>query len=238
MTRDGRYLLFNTSNDPSVDTNLQFAERVDDLTFQYRGEIKGANSSALDGVPTMDRHNTFYFVSTRSYDVTSSTVYRGTFADGTVSGVELVPGISRQEPGIVNFDIEVNPDGDTLYFVDARFGKNGPETADIVIAERRGTGFQRSPDSARLMQRVNTADLEYAPCISKDGLMLLFTRLHGGGTIILVSRRGRVTEPFEQPMQLVALEGMVEAPTLSPNEKSVYYHRRGGDTFVIYRASR
>jgi len=39
ITRDGRYLLFNNSNDPLVDTNLHYAERIDDLTFAYRGEI-------------------------------------------------------------------------------------------------------------------------------------------------------------------------------------------------------
>lgn len=28
LSRDGRYLLFNNRNDPSVNTNLHFAERV------------------------------------------------------------------------------------------------------------------------------------------------------------------------------------------------------------------
>lgn len=179
VTRDGRYLLFNNLNDPSVDTNLHFAERIDDLTFQYKGELKGVNTPALEGVPMMDRRNTVYFVSPRSYDRTYSTIYRGTFSHGEVSGIELVPGVSRQERGIVNFDVEVSPDGNTLYFVDARFGRSGPESADIVIAQRSGEGFQ-----------------------------------------------------------LTALEGFVEAPTLSPDERSLYYHKKEGAKFVIYRASR
>ena len=49
ITRDGRYLFFNNRNDPRVDTNLHYAERVDDATFDYRGELRGANSPALDG---------------------------------------------------------------------------------------------------------------------------------------------------------------------------------------------
>ncbi len=37
ITRDGRYLLFNNLNQPSVNTNLHYAERIDDVTFEYMG---------------------------------------------------------------------------------------------------------------------------------------------------------------------------------------------------------
>ena len=46
VTRDGRYLLFNDSNVAGRDTDLQYAERVDDTTFRYRGELTGANAAA------------------------------------------------------------------------------------------------------------------------------------------------------------------------------------------------
>jgi hypothetical protein len=241
VTRDGRYLLFNNLNDPSINTNLHYAERIDDLTFQYRGELQGVNTPALEGVPTMDRHNILYFVSPRSYDKTFSTIYRGSFANGRVSGVELVHGISRKEPGIVNFDVEVSPDGSVLYFVDSRFARGGPETADLVIAERRGSGFQRAGNSEHIMQHVNSEALEYAPCISADGLTLLFTRARlgmAGGAAIYLARRNSTAEPFGKPLRLAALEGFVEAPTLSPDERSLYYHRREGARFVIYRVKR
>jgi hypothetical protein len=42
VTRDARYLLFNNRNDPRTDTNVHFAERVDDLTFIYRGASRGS----------------------------------------------------------------------------------------------------------------------------------------------------------------------------------------------------
>jgi hypothetical protein len=54
LTRDGRYLLFNSSNAPGVDTDLHVARVVDELTFAYQGPIRGANSPVLDGVPTLD----------------------------------------------------------------------------------------------------------------------------------------------------------------------------------------
>jgi hypothetical protein len=70
ITRDGKYLFFNNLNEPRVNTNLHWAERIDDLKFRYKGEIAGVNTSALEGVPSMDRQGDFYFVSTRSYNET------------------------------------------------------------------------------------------------------------------------------------------------------------------------
>ena len=87
ITRDGRYLLFNNLNEPTVNTDLHYAERVDDVTFRYRGKLDGANTPALEGVATMDRDGVLYFVSTRSYAETFSTIYRGRFANGKVTGV-------------------------------------------------------------------------------------------------------------------------------------------------------
>jgi hypothetical protein len=45
ITRDGRYLFFNNLNDPAVNTNLYYAERVDDLTFEFRGESRRQHRS-------------------------------------------------------------------------------------------------------------------------------------------------------------------------------------------------
>lgn len=240
LSRDGRYLLFNNLNDPAVNTNLHYAERVDDLTFRYRGAVAGVNTPALDGVPTLDRRNNLYFVSLRSYESSLSTIHRGVFSHGRVASVALVPGLSRRQAGHVNFDVDVSPDGNTLYFVDARFGRSGPETADLVVAQRQGEGFVRRPDSAVLLQQVNTDALEYAPCISADGLTLLFTRarlsLVGGTVAIYVAQRARSTEPFGPPARLAALDGLVEAPTFTPDERAIYYHRKDGAKYVIYRA--
>ncbi len=240
IARDGQFLFFNNLNHPSENTNLHYAERLDDTTFAYRGEIAGVNTTALEGVPTMDRANAFYFVSPRSYGETMSTIYRGVFSSGRVSGVELVPGISKKQAGIVNFDVEVSPDGNTLYFVDSDFAKEGPQTADIVVAQRRGSSFERSSNSDLLMANINSGALEYAPCISADGLTLFFTRADKGllGRVaILVATRSSISTRFDEPIVLSAIDGFVEGPTLSPDERSLYYHRKDGDRFVIYRAT-
>ena len=130
LTHDGRYLLFNNRNDPSVNTNLHYAERIDDLHFAYRGEIQGVNTDALEGVPSLSCDGMLYFVSTRSYGNTFSTIYRAHFAKGVATNVELVPGISRRTPGWVNFDSEISADGETLYSVDSQFKNGMPATAD------------------------------------------------------------------------------------------------------------
>ena len=91
------------------------------------------------------------------------------------------------------------------------------------------------------MRNVNSSDLEYAACISADGLTLFFTRVNRGLTgdaRIFMATRSSLTAPFAKPLRLTAIDGFVEGPTLSPDEKSLYYHRRDGDRFVLYRVTR
>ena len=243
ITKDGRYLLFNNRNDPKIDTKLLFAERVDDLTFDYRGELEGANTSALEGVPSVDRHGNLFFVSTRSYAETLSTIYRGRFGQGRVSGIELVAGISLRQRGMVTFDAEVSADGSTLFVADGRFaGGHVPETADIDIAVRDGAGFRRLPAARDLLRNVNTAALEYAPAVSGDLLELFFTRLEGSArsprTAILRAVRPDAGAPFGAPQRLASITGFVEAPALSGDGRSLYYHRLDSGRFVILRVAR
>ena len=99
LTRDGLYMLFNNRNEPPENTNLHWAKRVDDLKFHYLGEIPAVNTNALEAVASMDRDGNLYFVSNRSYDQTSSTIYRTRFVDGVAGPPELVEGVSRKIPG-------------------------------------------------------------------------------------------------------------------------------------------
>ena len=239
ISRDGKYLFFNNSN-AAPNTNLHWAQRIDDLTFQYQGEIGGVNTAALDGVASMDRNNVFYFVSTQSYSATLSSLYRGTFVGGNVSGVELVPGISALTFGMLNFDAEISPDGNTLYFVDGKFNFPNPvpSTADILIAERSGVHFVRLANAADVMRQINTSALEYAPAISTSGLEIFFTRLEGSASGIYAATRPNASAPFDTPKKIQAITGFVEAPTLSVDERSLYYHKDENGRFVIYRVTR
>ena len=238
LTRDGKILFFNNSNDPHVNTNLHWATRVDDLTFQYQGEIQGVNTGALEGVASMDRNNIFYFVSNRSYDQTSSTIYRAIYKNGGLGGVELAPGVSIAKPGIVNFDAEISADGNTLYFVESQFSRGQPKSAVILLARKAGAGFVRAAESAKVMELINAHGLNYAPSSSASELELFFTRVDGGAPAIFVATRSGTSAPFGQPLKIAAITGFAEAPTLSPDEKSFYFHKMDNGHFRIYRVTR
>jgi hypothetical protein len=237
ITRDGRYLLFNDSNAPGRDTNLHYAERIDDVTFEYRGEIEGINSAALDGVATVDASNTIYFVSTRSYGQTLSSIYRGTFQAGAVRDVALISGISKNVPGAISFDVEVSADGETLYLSDGVFaGGPVPLSADLAAAVRENGEVERV--SSDLFSNVNTDALEYAACLSVNRLELFFTRLTGTDAVIYHSVRSDRMHRWSPPQRVAAISGFAEAPALSPDGRSLYYHALRGSRFVVERVQR
>ncbi|MFL5609005.1 MAG: TolB family protein [Gemmatimonadaceae bacterium] len=239
LTRDGRYLFFNSSNAPGVDTDIHYARVVDELTFDYVGPLRGANSGVLDGVPTLTASGDLYFVSIRSYDTTASTVYRARFIDGVVDQVRLVPGLPRERT-VVIFDVEVSPDGRTLYYARGIFtGGPVPRAADLQVARRVGDGFELSREQTALLAHVNTADaLEYAASISADERELYFTRLYGTSPAIYRSVRASRVAAWGPPARIAAIHGFVEAPTLSADGQRLYYHQRVNGRFVICRVRR
>ena len=91
----GNYLFFNSLNYGS-DTSLYYAaNRADDATFTYAGEIGGVNGGAgnhLDAVASMDVINKFYFISARNWPDEIRNVYTGTFSGGTVTGLVNLDG--------------------------------------------------------------------------------------------------------------------------------------------------
>lgn len=243
VTSDGRYLLFNNSNDPAINTNIFYAERGEDDRFRFRGPVAGVNTAALDGVASIDDAGNILFVSTRSYGATASTLYRGKFANGTVTAVALITGASRQQPGVVNFDAGISPDGQTLWFDDGAFTAAGQLTAaSIVIADRVDAGFVRRADSHTLLARVNTGGLNYAPAISRDGLELFFTRVDsltsGRAPVIMRATRSSKTAAFDAPQRVAAVVGYVEAPALSKDGHALYYHKRIDGRYRLYRVNR
>ncbi|MGE0079561.1 MAG: hypothetical protein AB7S48_17000 [Bacteroidales bacterium] len=238
LSADGETLFFNNSNHPSVNTNLHFAKRINDVTFEYQGELKGVNTESLDGVATMDNSNTFYFVSTRSYNQTLSIIYTGQFENDSVSNISLVLGITKNQVGWVNFDVEVSKDGNFLYFVDGRFDENGgPYEANIAIAEKTEDGFQRI--NSDFLKNINTSALEYAACLSTDMLELYFTRVDApisetSMPRVYVSTRETVNEPFRKPYRIDMINGFVEAATISPDNRTIYYHKLEEQKYVLY----
>jgi hypothetical protein len=240
LSRDGNTLLFNNLNALPENTNLHWATKINDHTFQYKGEITGINTPDLEGVPSLDNAGKLYFVSLRNYTNTLSTLYVCDFSNGVATNIELVNGISRLQAGWVNFDIEASADGQTIYFVDGQFGQTAiPVSADIVIAKKNGLNFERLPNSSEIMKNINSSNLEYAACISANQLELYFTRIVLPVTAaslseMYVSTRQNTNEPFGVPAKIQSITGFAEAATIAPDQKTIYYHLKENNKFVLY----
>jgi hypothetical protein len=244
VSRDGVYLFFNNSG---ANKDIYFSAFVNATSAQYQGAIASINTAAVEGTPTTDTASRFFYVTTANYNppTTYDTLYSGTWNGSSVTGVAAVSGLARTTPGLVNFDIEVSPDGATLYFADGDFsgGNAFPDSADIAMAVVSGNGFARDPNSSIILANVNTTtDLEYAPAISADGRELFFTRANLNTSQVRIYRATRAgsTAAFTPPQLVSAITGFVEGPTLSLDEKSLYYHHENTGTgrFEIYRVTR
>jgi hypothetical protein len=241
LSRDGNLLFFNNRNEPPEKTDLHYARRVNDTAFEYAGKVGGSSEeNVLDGVASMDAEGNFYFTSTRSYGATLSTIYRGTFKDGNVTGVGLVEGISKKKSPWLNMDAEISADGQRLYYTENEFNLLGgmPKTSEILVAEKAGdAAFRPIQESARLMEKVNSGLLEYAMCTSADELELFFTRADPATKEfrIMMARRNSTSEPFAAPQRIGSIEQkIVEGPTLSPDGKCLYYHAFDNGMFRIF----
>lgn len=246
ISRDGNYLFFN---DSLSNKDLYYASRgADDKTYQTPVPILDINSPAVDGVPTMDDTNIFYFVSLYNYNGSTqlNTLYKGTWniTTKTVEGRAPLNGLTLEWP-LLYFDIEVSPDNSTLYLSVGAFsvGVDIPIAADILIAVGSGGNFTLHPTSTTIMANVNTTDkLEYAPAISRNGLELFFTRLDPvtGEARIYRTVRPNTSSAFGSPQLVSNITGFVEGPAFSPDEKALYYHRHDpvSGKFEIYRVTR
>lgn len=240
LTRDGRYLLFNNRNDPATNTDLQIARVVDPLHMVYLGPIAGANGASLDAVASVDRFNRLYFVSVRDYALSFSSLYTAQLIKGWAWQVRLLPGVSLQQPGALNFDAEISADGETLWLVDGRFsGGFLPDSADLSYARRSKDGFLRAAEAAQVLAAVNSAGLEYAPSVSADGLELFFTRYQPAtGFSVWRSVRAHASAAFAAPLQVSAIASNAEATTFSPDGRALYFHALVDDRYVLMRTER
>jgi len=240
LSRDGNTLFFNNLNNPSVDTNLHWSTRISNTLFEYQGELEGVATESLEGVPTMDQNNNMYYVYTGDYFQTLNSIYTGTYNNGSLANISVVENLSLNQPGWLNFDVEVTNDGESLYFVDGLYDENGgPREANFVIARKNGNQFLRDPNSSILLANINTDDLEYAAAISKNELELCFTRIIGDISVnseahIYIATRTSTSMPFSEPQEIIEITGFVEGPTFSANDTGLYYHKKENEDFVLY----
>lgn len=250
LSRDGQFLFFNNRDEPEDQTDIHYARRIDDLEFEYVGKLDGANSTSLDGAPSLDRMGNFFFVSPRDYESSRNTLWQGNFAGGSLSDIREVSGdVSRYNPLWLNMDAEISANGNRLYLVENewRLFGGGIKSSDIFISRKSLNGeFFRMSQLDELVSQINTSDLEYGPALSEDELTLYFTRVppqaarNGDSTAfgIWVATRSSVNDPFEPPVRIEAIQGYVEGPTVADRGCALYFHQKVRDVFRIMRANK
>lgn len=249
ITSNGNYLFFNNLND-GINTKLYYATKINDSTFNYVGELMGSNQTTsphLDAVADMDSNGNFYWTSTRNYPEELDNLFHGNFKNGNISDIQRVKGnFNMNTPGWLVMDHGISLDGQFLYFNNARFDDSncqGPCETTLGVAKRiNASEFSILPNSATILQHINNPDyIYYAPCISSDNLELYFTRYLKGiitsGTVfeICVAVRSNSSSEFSVPKVLFSetISDLIEAPTLTTDKNSIYYHRKTSDSHKI-----
>lgn len=269
ISKDGNTLFFNNLNSDTLpggaenDTNIHYATRLNDTTFQYEGELVGANTdevvgiNELEGVASIDKNNNFYFVSTIQYLNSESpdflrSLYKADYDNGSLNNIISLPNLKSNRPpeqaiipGELNFDAEINYNGETLYYVEGLFsGSPFPDEANIAIAEMEGDDFIANPNSGALFEKINTDDREYAPSISTNELELYFSRFTGSIEEgfefgIYVATRSYTFDPWDNVKLLDATHGVIsEAPSISFDGELLYFHQSISGVFKIFVVER
>ena len=249
ISPNGNYLFFNNLND-GINTKLYYATKINDSTFNYIGELTGANQTStphLDAVPDLDVNGNFYWTSTRDYPNELNNLFHGTFNAGNINDIGRVQGdFNMNTPGWLIMDHGISLDGQYLYFVNTRFDDancQGPCETIIGVAHKENTStFSTLPNSASILKNINDENfIYYAPCISSDNLELYYTRYLKGritsSTVleICVAVRSSALLEFSIPRVLFSetLLNLIEAPTLTVDKKIMYYHQKTADSHKI-----
>ncbi len=249
ISPNGNYLFFNNLND-GINTKLYYATRVNDSTFNYVGELTGANQAAtphLDAVADMDQNGNFYWTSTRDYPNQLNNLFHGNFNAGNITTIGRVQGdFNMDTPGWLVMDHGISLDGEELYFINARLDNAncvGPcETVMGVAQKVNPSTFNTHPNTATILQNVLDPNyIYYAPCISSDNLELYYTRYFKGEITsntnfeICVAVRNSRTSAFSTPKVLFSktISNLVEAPTLTIDKNIMYYHQKTTDSHKI-----
>ncbi len=257
VSRDGRFLFFNSGH-AEGNKDLHYAESVKGVWI-YRGELgpRINNPREVQANPSMDQNRNFYYVDSGIERMIRKAEFIP--ARGRLQFVREFSGIPRRNIRffarklIGNMGVEVSADGNTVYFSRATWTLKGlgvgPVQASniLFVRKRNGKYVYDEKEANRIMKMVNTADLEYAASISCDGLELFFTRLrhsdlkagHVCSRIMRVTRKSR-SLPFGRPKTIAAIgsKDFVEGPSIADNGRTLYYHKRVGAKFRLFRVVR
>lgn len=250
ISADGNYIFFNSLND-GITTSLYYATKVNDSTFTFSGALTGANettSPRLDAVASSDSSNNFFWTSLRNFPTQFDNYFHGTFNGTDVANIGRVHGTFYiYTIGWLMMDAAINYSGNMLYYTNAYFGptysgcSGVPCKAKLGVAQKQNDStFNKLSNSDGIMQNINDTNyIVYAPCISKDGLELYFTRASRSnlslGTEICVSVRTNLTDTFSLPDVILPFSNLAhEAVTMTSDQSKIYYHKKSGGLYKLF----
>lgn len=241
LSEDENILFFNSLN-AGGNTNLHYATRVNDSTFNYASILNGTVDTSinhLDAVASMDTSNRFYWVSLRNYPAVFENLHSGFFNGSTISDIKRVYGnFNIPTLGWIIMDASIAKDGNELYYCNAYFdfinnscGAGIPCSASLGVAQQiNDSTFNKLSNTEALFAQVNDTNyLVYAPQLSNDGLELYFTRLlkNTFNTQVCVAVRNSNIDNFGAPQVIHQNNGFApEGPTLSADKQKLYYHQK------------
>lgn len=247
ISADGNTLFFNSINSGG-NTNVYYASRVNDTTFNFVGLVAGCYNPApnhLDAVASIDSLNDFVWVSTRSYPDTFENLHKGLYAAGAVTNIKRIYGdFNIKTLGWLIMDAAINYQGEQLYYCNAYFDFINNTCGGLPCKSRVGVAqkindstFNKLANSDGIFSNINDTNyLVYAPQLSNDGTEFYFTRFLRGSTNteICVSVRKNQTDTFSVPIVIYANPGYVpEAATITNDKQKIYYHQK--DNSGLYR---
>ena len=250
ISPNGNTLFFNSLNSGG-NTNVYYATRLNDSTFNFIGAVVGTvdtSSNHLDAVPSLDSANNFFWVSLRGYPTVYENLQRGLYSNGAITNHTMVYGdFNIPSFGWLIMDAGINYHTNQLFFCNAYFdlvnnscGPGIPCYSSIGIAQRvNDSTFNKLSNSTTVLQLVNDTNyVVYAPQISTDGLSLYYTRFMKNTyvTEICVSVRSSPISNFSLPMVIYS-NGIqaTEAPTISYDNQKLYYHQKNSaGVYKIY----
>jgi len=250
ISADEQTIYFNSLNSGG-NTNLYYATRVNDTTFTYQGLVGNTFDPApshLDGVPSLDINNRFFWVSLRDYPTIYENLLNSDLSGTSVNNIKHTYGdFNVYLPGWLIMDAAISYDGDYLYYVNAYFNScpfGMPCDASIGVAQKvNDTTFNKLSNTDGIFSNINDPNyIVYAPQLTVDGKEIYYTRILDGtvNSELCVSVRETEADTFSLPQVIYSNNGFVpEAITVTNDNSKIYYHQKNSlgvfELFMRYR---
>ena len=196
--------------------NTRVAE-VKGITFGEREPLSNAVNTGDTWEPSISADGLSLFLATSREGSDDFDIYvakRDKVSDRWSNVRRLGKAINR---GSMDGSPDISADGLTLYFNSSN--QNGLGGRDLWMSQRATVDGPWQP-ATNLGKGINTESFEGWPCISNDGLELVFTSSRNMENELFIARRAKKTDPFGEPKGL-GIRGAV--PELSPDGRYLFY---------------